>query len=50
MQFTRDQHHETMSNWQANTGYLFDQQTLHLSCNAGIEPKYTLQISGLYLN
>jgi hypothetical protein len=49
MQFTVDGEHRTMSNWTANTGYLFDSTVLHLSCNAGIEPKYTLQVSGLYL-
>jgi hypothetical protein len=50
MQFTKNQRHETVSDWLANTGYMFDQEILHLSCNAGIEPKFTLQISGLYLD
>jgi len=50
LQFTIDNSHQTISNWDANTGYIFDSTVLHLSCNAGLEPKYTLQISGLYLD
>lgn len=49
LQFTLGTEHHTVTNWQANTGYMFDNSILHLSCNAGAEPKYTLQISGLYL-
>lgn len=50
LQFTVDQQHRTVTNWKANTGYMFDSEILHLSCNAGIEPKYTLQVSGLLLD
>ena len=50
LQFTVDQQHRTVTNWTANTGYMFDSEILHLSCNAGIEPKYTLQVSGLLLD
>lgn len=35
--------------WQAGDGYLWDSEIDHLSCNAGLVPKYTLQISG-FLN
>ena len=49
LQFTLDGKHHTVAEWQANTGFLFDSSILHLSCNAGMEPKYTLQISGFYL-
>jgi hypothetical protein len=49
MQFTLNDVHETFSNWKINTGYLFDSDILHLSANAGMKPKYTLQISGFYL-
>ncbi len=49
MQFTVNGVHETQSIWKKNTGFVFDNQILHLSCNAGLEPKYTLQISGFYL-
>ena len=50
MQFTLDGQHRTVVDWQSNTGYLFDSEILHLSCNAGLEPKYTLQVSGFYLD
>lgn len=46
MQFTVDQQHRAVTEWQANTGFVFDSTILHLSCNAGLEPKFTLQISG----
>lgn len=49
LQFTLNNEHSTITNWTANTGFLFDSDILHLSCNAGMEPKYTLQISGFYL-
>lgn len=49
LQFTLDNRHHAVTEWRANTGYLFDSSVLHLSCNAGLEPKYTLQISGFYL-
>lgn len=48
LQFTLNDRHHAVTEWQANTGYLFDSSVLHLSCNAGMEPKYTLQISGFY--
>jgi hypothetical protein len=50
LQFTLDGRHHTVTDWQKNTGYMFDSDVLHLSCNAGMEPKFTLQISGLYLD
>tara|TARA_R100001377_G_C3177337_1_gene105282 strand:- start:501 stop:1058 length:558 start_codon:yes stop_codon:yes gene_type:complete len=34
--------------WKANEGYLINDQVIHLSANAGLEDKYTLQISGFY--
>jgi len=37
-----------ISNWQAGTGYLWDSSVLHLGANAGMEDKYTLQVSGFY--
>lgn len=49
MQFTVDDQHQAVTEWRANTGFMFDNTILHLSCNAGMEPKYTLQISGFYL-
>jgi len=49
MQFTLGNKHHAVTDWRANTGYMFDSTILHLSSNSGAEPKYTLQISGLYL-
>ena len=48
LQFTLNDVHETFTNWEANTGYMFDSEILHLSANAGMQPKYTLQVSGFY--
>lgn len=45
-QVTLDNEHVTVPNWRKNEGYMFDQTIYHLSSNAGLEPKYTLQISG----
>lgn len=50
LQFMIDDTVHTASEWKANEGYLFDSSVPHLSCNAGLEPKYTLQISGFLLN
>ena len=36
------------SHWKANEGYLINNEVIHLSANAGLEDKYTLQISGYY--
>jgi hypothetical protein len=33
-------------NWQAGQGFMWDSSVPHLSANAGLEPKYTLQVSG----
>ena len=46
LQATVDGNHFTVPNWKKNDGYIFDQTVYHLSANAGLEPKYTLQISG----
>ena len=34
--------------WKGNEGYLINNKVIHLSANAGLEDKYTLQISGFY--
>lgn len=34
------------THWQAGDGFLWDSTVLHLSANAGMQDKYTLQISG----
>ena len=35
--------------WKANTGYMWDSAVLHLAANAGLEDRYSLQVSG-FLN
>ena len=50
LQATVDNEHITVPNWKANEGYMFDSSVLHLSSNAGLEPKYTLQVSGFLLD
>ena len=39
---------EIITHWKKNTGYIFNNQVLHLSSNAGLEDKVTLQVSGFY--
>jgi|TARA_B110000285_G_C15080428_1_gene593172 hypothetical protein len=36
------------THWKANEGFILNQDVIHLSANAGLEDKYTLQISGFY--
>lgn len=40
---------EVAVKWKAGTGYMWDSDVDHVSSNAGLHPKYTLQISG-FLN
>ena len=35
-------------NWKAGDGFTWDSDVLHLGANAGMENKYTLQVSGFY--
>lgn len=37
------------THWKQGEGFLWDDEVLHLGANAGMEPKYTLQVSG-FLN
>jgi len=37
---------QTSTHWKQGEGFIWDSNHLHLSANAGLEPKYTLQISG----
>jgi hypothetical protein len=39
---------QTSTHWHAGDGYIWDSNHLHLSANAGLTPKYTLQISGFW--
>ena len=45
-QATLDNEHFPVPHWNANEAYIFDSSVYHLSSNAGLDPKYTLQISG----
>ena len=40
---------KTSDNWKAGEGYLWSSKPLHLSANAGMKDKFTLQVSGFYL-
>lgn len=46
----KDKKWQTSTHWRAGEGFLWDSNHLHLSANAGLTPKYTLQISGFYQN
>ena len=37
---------QVSTHWKQGEGFLWDSDILHLGANAGMEPKYTLQISG----
>lgn len=50
LEFTVDDQYQYFHSWQANTGFMFDTDVLHLSMNAGLQPKYTLQVSGFLLD
>jgi len=43
-----DQIH-TSVNWLAGDGFIWDSEILHLSANAGMQNKYTLQVSGFLI-
>jgi len=47
LQYINDDKYITSTNWKAGNGFMWDNSILHLSCNAGMENKYTMQISGL---
>lgn len=49
IQFVIDGQCVTDTSWKSGHGYQFDCNVPHLSCNAGLRPKHTLQISG-FLN
>lgn len=46
LQYTLDDQHHTHTHWRAGDGFIWDSGVLHLSANAGMQPKYTLQVSG----
>jgi hypothetical protein len=46
IQYQENNGYTTSVNWQAGDGFIWDSNVLHLSTNAGMEVKYTLQVSG----
>jgi hypothetical protein len=46
IQYTLDDCHYTVTDWKAGDFLMWDESVLHLSCNAGMQNKYTLQVSG----
>jgi hypothetical protein len=50
IQYQDESGYSTSSDWVAGEGFLWDNNVLHLSTNAGMQDKYTLQVSGFYIN
>lgn len=46
IQYQKDKEWHNSTHWKAGEGWLWDSSHLHLSANAGMCNKYTLQISG----
>lgn len=46
IQYTHQGKTHTDVDWHQGQGWLWDSSILHLGANAGMEPKYTLQVSG----
>lgn len=49
IQYIEDGKCRTRANWVAGDGFMWDSQVPHLTVNAGMQPKYTMQITG-FLN
>jgi hypothetical protein len=49
IQYVIDDKITTSVDWSAGQGFMWDSEILHLSANAGMENKHTLQISGFLL-
>jgi len=49
LQYTSNDEHHSDVDWRQGDGWLWDSSILHLSCNAGMQDKYTLQVSGFLL-
>ena len=47
VQYENDGAWHTSTDWKRGDGFIWDSSILHLSANAGLLPKYTLQISGI---
>lgn len=46
LQYTINDCHYVVTDWKAGDYLMWDETVLHLSCNAGMQDKYTLQVSG----
>jgi hypothetical protein len=49
IQYQLNGQYDTSTNWKAGDGFLWNSDILHVSCNAGFQDKYTMQISGFLL-
>ena len=49
IQYEDDDAWHNSTHWSAGEGYIWDHNHLHVSANAGMKDKYTLQVSGFYL-
>lgn len=49
IQYQENNGYTTSTDWQVGDGFIWDSEVLHLSTNAGMESKYTLQVSGFLL-
>lgn len=48
LQYVNDDQIYTSVDWKAGDGFIWDSNILHLSSNAGMKDKFTLQVSGFY--
>ena len=46
IQYSDGEEWHNSTHWKAGEGFIWDSDILHLSCNAGLTDKYTLQVSG----
>jgi hypothetical protein len=49
IQYRSGDTYETVSEWYAGDGFMWNEEILHLGANVGMTPKYTAQISGFIL-
>ena len=50
LQYEIDKEWHNSTHWSAGDGFIWDHNHLHLSSNAGLSNKYTLQVSGFLKN
>ena len=49
IQYQKNDTYESSTDWVAGDGFLWDKEVLHLSANAGMSNKYTMQVSGFLI-